>query len=323
MMYACALVPLAGLAYEYYAAARDEKEYPPPGKLIEVDGYRLHVNCQGTPKEGVPSVILESGIWGCSMDWQLVQPKIGEMTQVISYDRAGYGWSDSGPAPRTFEQIRKELKGVLEVMGIKPPYIFIGHSLGGPIVRYFHSQHPEEVAGMVLIDTPHEDAPPQFSRIFRVVAGALSYLTCFGIFRGLMETNHIYSDNPKWTPTMQKTYLAAHRVKSKSFATLLNEWDCSLENYKMLQQKRKHLGDKPIIVIPRGNEKLLRPGISREENQRLYEKGLAEQRKLLQESNRSELRIATHSSHLVNLDEPEVIIKAVEDMLALTYRQKF
>ena len=314
-MYACALVPLAGLAYQYLAAAKDDKENPPQGRLIDVGGYRLHVNCQGKPKEGVPTVILESGIWGSSLDWQLVQPAIAEMTQVISYDRAGYGWSDRGPCPRTFEQMGRELKQVLEEMGIKPPYIFVGHSLGGPIVRYYHSEHSDEVAGMVLIDTPHEDDPPQFSRIFRIAAWAFSYLAYFGALRGLMKTMHTYSANPKWTPTLQKTYLAAHHAKPKAFATLLDEWDSCGANYKKLQQKRKHLGDKPIIVIPRGGEKLLRPGISKEENQKLYAQSLKEQKRLLQESNRSELRIAEQSGHLVILDEPEVVIKAIQDML--------
>jgi hypothetical protein len=114
---------------------------------------------------------------------------------------------------------------------------------------------------------------------------------------------------------LQKTYLAAHHAKPKAFATLLDEWDSCAANYKMLQQKRKHLGDKPIIVIPRGPEKLLRPGISKEENQKLYEASLTQQKKLLQESNRSELRVAMQSGHMINRDEPEVIIQAIKDVL--------
>ncbi len=315
MIGALALLPIAAFAYQYYSAKREEQENPPPGELIDVGGYRLHINCRGEPRPGVPTVIFESGIWGCSLDWQLVQPEIAKVTQVISYDRAGYGWSDKGPCPRTFDQMSRELDLLLTKKGIQPPYIFVGHSLGGPIARYYQAMHPEQVLGLILVDTVHEDDPSQFSRIYRIVSSVFYYLSYFGALRCIMARMPTYTSNPAWTPTMQKTYLAAHHTKMKSFATLFEEWDNCRDSLQKLKKKKRHLGDRHVIVIPRGPEKLLRPGMSRQENEKMYQDGLKMQKKLLEESSHSELRIASHSGHVVQLDRPEVIIDAIRDML--------
>lgn len=127
--------------------------YPAPGQLIEVDTgagtCRLHLHQQGS---GTPAVVLESGIAGTSLGWSLVQPKIAEFAQVCSYDRAGLGWSDHCLAPRTVPQMVSELATLLERARVVPPFVLVGHSFGGLLIRAYAHLRPQEVAGLVFVD---------------------------------------------------------------------------------------------------------------------------------------------------------------------------
>src|SRR5436305_1472358 len=114
---------LIGASYEAIAAAGDAQRYPAPGQLVDVDGERLHIQCIGT---GSPTVVLDAGLGGSSLDWNLVQAAIGQTTQVCAYDRAGLGWSDPGPAPRSPRQIANELHTLLTNAGLPGPYILVG-----------------------------------------------------------------------------------------------------------------------------------------------------------------------------------------------------
>src|SRR3712207_6165744 len=144
---------LIGANYEAIAARGDARRYPPPRQLVEVGGFRLHIQCIGT---GSPTVVLDAGLSGSSLDWNLVQPELGRTTRVCAYDRAGMGWSDPGPQPRTPRQIAGELHTLLTNAGIAGPYVLVGHSLAGKNVRLFTIAHPEQVAGMVLVDARSE-----------------------------------------------------------------------------------------------------------------------------------------------------------------------
>src|SRR5436305_15119662 len=109
--------------------------FPPPGTLVDVGGWRLHLNCTGEVRAAQPTVILEAGSGDFSVEWSLVQPGVAEFARVCSYDRAGDGWSDLGPHPRTFRQIVYELHTLLDKAGVKPPLVLVGHSYGGGLVR--------------------------------------------------------------------------------------------------------------------------------------------------------------------------------------------
>jgi pimeloyl-ACP methyl ester carboxylesterase len=124
----------------------------PPGQLIDVGGWRLHLNCTGSASSSQPTVILEAGKGDFSVEWALVQPGVSKFARVCSYDRAGDGWSEMGPYPRTMRQIVHELHALLEKAGVKPPFVLVGHSYGGWLVRLYASTYPSEVAGMVLVD---------------------------------------------------------------------------------------------------------------------------------------------------------------------------
>lgn len=140
---------ITGMIYQTAATESDQRKYPPPGELVNVDGYKMHIYCMG---EGSPTIILDHAGGGSSMDWSLIQPKLAEHTRVCAYDRAGYGWSDYNPAPRTLEQQVKELHTLLAGANEKGPYIFVGHSYGARVGRVFAAKYPHEVEGMVLMD---------------------------------------------------------------------------------------------------------------------------------------------------------------------------
>jgi len=124
-----------------------------PGRLVELDGHRLHVNCSG---KGRPTVVVENGLGDFSFDWVLVQTRVARFTRICTYDRAGYAWSDPGPKPRTFAQINLELRDALAKLGKKGPYVLVGHSYGGPVIRNFAIAYPHDVAGMVQVDAAFE-----------------------------------------------------------------------------------------------------------------------------------------------------------------------
>jgi len=148
------LLAAAGAAYQSLASALDRRSHPMPGQLVDVGGYKMHIDCAG---QGTPAVILESGLGDSLFSWQKVQPKIAQFTRVCSYDRAGLGYSDSSPRPRTSKDFAEELHALLHNAGIPAPYVLVGHSMGGFDVRLYTNFYRSEVAGMVLVDSSHPE----------------------------------------------------------------------------------------------------------------------------------------------------------------------
>lgn len=127
---------------------------PLPGRLVSIGTHRLHLHCAGS---GRPAVVLDAALGGSSLSWTFVQPAVAAFTTVCAYDRAGFGWSDAGPMPRTAERIAAELDALLTAAAIPPPYVLVGHSFGGLTIRAYAASHPENVAGFVFVDPAHPD----------------------------------------------------------------------------------------------------------------------------------------------------------------------
>jgi pimeloyl-ACP methyl ester carboxylesterase len=151
------ILPLLGALYQIIGTQLDRRNYPPLGQMVDVGGYSLHLYCMGENAEGRPTVILEQGLGGTSAHWARVQPDLAQTTRVCAYDRAGMGWSDPGPEPRDAEHIATELHNLLHNAGVPGPYVLAGWSFGGLYVRIYAGQYPEEVVGMVLLDSSHPD----------------------------------------------------------------------------------------------------------------------------------------------------------------------
>src|SRR6266581_4367311 len=195
------LAVVAGVVYQGITSAVDASMYPPPGRLVDVSGYRLHIHCTGSGGPG-PAIILDAGNGGSSLDWSLVQPGVATFTRVCSYDRAGYGWSESGPTPRSSGRIVRELHTLLVNTGVPGPYVLVGHSFGGLNMRLYAYTYPQEVAGLVLVDSSHENNPT--ARV-AIQNGQSQLATCqrfapFGIVRLFGLRNSFIAAYP---PTVQ------------------------------------------------------------------------------------------------------------------------
>ena len=246
------LLGITGVVYQTAATEADRRNFPPPGNLIDVGGFKMHIHCEG---EGSPTVILEAMSGGVSAQWGWIQPEIQKVTRVCAYDRAGFGWSEPDPETPTLARTVRNLHALLVNANIPGPYVMVGHSLGGVYVRQFAQEYPDEVAGVVLVDEAH---PQQFvkypelfdeSNRFVQLSNGIQFAMRVGLghlyfalggemdFSGLPEPQRsqfeaIWS-SPEYFQAQTAEILAGRSI----WADALN---------------LKGLGDKPLLVLSRG-----------------------------------------------------------------------
>jgi pimeloyl-ACP methyl ester carboxylesterase len=180
---------LLGLGRQTLLTELDRRNFPPPGQMFDVGGYRLHIQCMG---EGSPTVILEAGGMGFSTQWTWVQQDLARTHRVCAYDRAGHGWSESATTPRTPENITRDLWTLLEVANIEPPYLLVGHSYGGILLGYHAAAHLDDLVGLVFVDAADQrPIPPEqeteYAVMNRVLNGYLSILFRLSLARGIID----------------------------------------------------------------------------------------------------------------------------------------
>ena len=154
---------ITGMIYQTAATEADRKNFPPPGNLIDVGGFKMHIYCEG---EGSPTVILDAMSGGGSPYWGWVQPEVSKVTRVCVYDRAGFYWSEPDPELQTLARTTRNLHTLLVNANIEGPYVLVGHSIGGLYARQFAEEYPEQVAGLVLLDTGHPGQYNQWTDLF-------------------------------------------------------------------------------------------------------------------------------------------------------------
>lgn len=249
-------------------------------KLVNVDGgRRLHINCSGMNFEGSPTVVLESGAGNDASVWNRVQPEVAKFTRVCSYDRAGLGGSDPVPELRTIVALTEDLHALLVNAKVTGPYILVGHSLGGILVRLYASYYPAEIVGMVLVDSAHEDEPDR----------ALALIPPEALKEMLRQA--------KPGDLVVQT---AERIDNGSIRTLMNAL-----NWR---------GDIPLIVLtqgrPYGPDTVAVPSIA----PKAYQLHLELQRDLVRLSSRGRQVIAKKSGHGIHQDQPELVIDAIRQV---------
>jgi pimeloyl-ACP methyl ester carboxylesterase len=159
-----ALLASGGALYQLMAERRDLARFSPPGQLVDIGGRKLHLLCSGS---GSPTVILEASGLASYRDWLSVQPEIAKNTRVCSYDRAGMGWSDPGARPRDARHLADDLAALLDHAKLPPPYVLVGHSAGGFVVRLYAQEHPDRVKGLVLVDSAPADLARELPAVYR------------------------------------------------------------------------------------------------------------------------------------------------------------
>jgi pimeloyl-ACP methyl ester carboxylesterase len=308
------LLALAGASYQAIGSRLDARHFPENGRLVDVGGYRLLLNCTGF---GSPTVILESGFGDVSIEWRTVQPKIAKFSRVCSYDRAGYGGSDPGPMPRTSLQIARELHVLLRNASEMPPYVFVGSSFGGYNVRVFNGLYPDEVAGIVLADATQEDQYELLPKAWRAISAAqlkhcerlakYAFLVVnLGIGRLMLRAQG--SSGRGDYLILQTKYLRAR-------ASELEQIQVSAEQARAAD----HISDKPLVVLTaaENTDTTLSSGLSKndfEEFQRIWVDDL--QMRLAGLSTRGRRIMVQESGHDIPSDRPESIVNAAHELCA-------
>jgi len=294
----------AGFLYENISEARDRRFNKMGGRLVDVDGRKMHIDCAG---EGSPTVILDSGLGDSYVSWRRVQPQVAKFTQACSYDRAGMGFSDPGAEPRTSKVIAGELHALLQSAHIAPPYVLVGHSMGGYNVRVYTSLYRNEVVGMVLVDASHPDQENRFPQQLKDMVGRwrreallLEYTMPFGIPRllGMCDQDALErAADCNW-----------HTAREA--AAELNAFSESAAQTAATGS----LGDMPLAVLSHDPDKPsseLPPDLAKTTNE-AWEKM---QEELAHLSTRGTQTIVKNSSHYIQGDRPEVVTDAVRNIV--------
>jgi pimeloyl-ACP methyl ester carboxylesterase len=289
----CGLIVVAaltGAAYQWRATRDDLAATPPPGRLVDIGGYRLHLWCTG---EGAPAVILDTGLGGSSPGWGFVQPDVARFTRVCSYDRAGMGYSDPGPSPRTARRIASELAELLARSGIDGPVVLVGASIAGYYVRVFASDHPERAAGLVLVDASHEDQAHEVPRMARFVP----LLSTIGVFRlfGVSFDQRVESLAPSVRQFARATSFRAAGAQAAADEIIHIQQSAS-----EVRSSRRKLTI-PVLVVTGGR--------GADENWRQLQRDQASL------SERGCLMIAQRSGHVVPVDQPEIVVDAIRTVV--------
>jgi pimeloyl-ACP methyl ester carboxylesterase len=310
-----ALAALCGFTYERIARARDAERFPAPGRLIDVGGFKLHLYCTG---EGGPTVILDTGLGVPSPTWAVVQTAVSRTTRTCSYDRAGYGWSDAGPKPRTSPTIVAELYTLLDKAGEHAPFVLVGHSFGGYNVRLFAHEHRDAVAGLVLVDSSHEDQvarmPPGMRSVqerLGMLLTALRAASAVGLMRVLPAQT--FGVLEAQAPSAAEQTRALSLMPQDGAA---DEAAHFAESAAAVRAARD-LGSIPLIVLT-ARETTATPGVSPEdvaEFQRLWVGEL--QPDLARLSTRGEQRIVGDSSHMIPILRPDAVVDAIESVVRI------
>ncbi len=290
----------AGAIYQISATRADRLAHPMPGRLIDVGGYKMHIDCSGT---GSPTVILDSGLGDGYLSWRKVQPQIAQFARACSYDRAGFGYSDSSPKPRDSKVFAEELHALLHNAGVAPPYILVGHSMGGYDVRLYANLYRSEVAGMVLVDSSH---PEQQKRLPR----ALNDMDATWI----REQEFFEFTMPFGMPRLLG--FCAKDEEARAAECNFHSMRESVAELKSISESAAQtaaagsLGDMPLVVLsqdPDAPQYDLPEDLVKPTNAAWQQM----QKELAQLSTNSTQMVAKNSGHYIQLDRPDVVVDAV------------
>jgi pimeloyl-ACP methyl ester carboxylesterase len=318
---------LLGVAYQILGTRRDDKRYPPPGRLVDVGGHRLHLLESG---HGRPTILFEAGLMSTVLSWSDLQRKLSSSFRTVSYDRAGLGWSDLGPMPRTADRIVDELHTLLERAAIPPPYVLVAHSFGGLTMPLFAARFPHEVAGMVLLDpvAPAEWNPPsehdwKLTRIGAKVCRRAALLSRIGLIRfvafllngsakkpaGFLvrlisrgtpaESGSVSSPWFSALPAIERAMASVFWVQPKFALTIASQLETLPVSAALVGQFDKFC-EKTVIILSAGTAT---------EGRRKEHAAMAES---LPRGNHV---VARKSNHWIMQNEPDLVIRAVEKVV--------
>lgn len=293
---------LAGTTYESVSESADFQANPPSGQMVDVGGYRLLINCTG---KGRPTVVIEAGWGDSSASWGWVQPEVAKTTRICTYDRAGMGWSEVSPQPRTAREFAIELHALLANADETAPYVLVGHSLGGYTMRVYAHDYPAEVSGLVLIDAqalPKLDVPA-FNPAPKPGGDFIAtFLARIGVVRLLAGPLGSVQE----LPAKEKQAYAASAVTPRFVQTFLDEGRGMSEGGAQAKAVTT-LGAMPLLVLSRGNDQ--------------DADWAASQAEYLHLSTNSQQLFADRSGHRIMIEQPEAAVASIIKIVELVRRE--
>ncbi len=302
------LLLAAGTAYELLSRQRIAKEFPPHGKLIDIGGRSVQLDCRGA---GSPVVVFESGMdLNGSLNWLKVHDDVAKTTRACAYSRAGMLWSDPAPGPRNGVAVAEDLHATLERAGEKPPFVLVGHSLGGPYVLIYTKKYDADVAGLVLVDPSHPDQIERFKQVtpddqtaLGLVPRVLARLSWTGL--GRIGTSV--------APNASEDQQILAGFRPTTFAAAVHEVEARFDTFAESGTVRT-LGDRPVVVLTAGLSPLTARLAAAQESVRkdIWMQMHDETASL---STEGENRLVPDSSHYIQREKPEVVVATIEEVV--------
>ena len=311
------------------SAAPGDEMYTRPGTLVPADGTRLNLYCIGS---GSPAVVFDSGWEDWAPVWTIVQPAVAKWTRACSYDRAGAGFSDPGPMPRTSVRIADELRHALHNARVPGPYILVGHAFGGDNVRTYAARYPTEVAGLVLVEADVSSSPEERRGQARLIASLRECRNAIAagrplpalparpgqpprtcaqqFFRGLPEAT--------WSPELNAKLLDLAQTKVALYDAYISEMEQMPQDEIYLQEHSRSLGTRPIRVLSTGNHGIHALDQTRPQSaeQQKYEQEVARaQSQWLALSSNAKQLFTDKSSEYIPFDQPAFVVDAIHEVL--------
>jgi len=303
--------------YQEVATAKERARFPAPGRLVDVGGYRLHLRCES---EGSPTVVLESGSGMTSNEWTLVQPEVAKFTRVCSYDRVGFGWSESGPPADPVDVLRVLMRN----RGVSGPYAIVGHSYGSGLARRFAYRFPSKVKGLVLTATSYPD-----EGLLRTAADTSArgrfYFDIYGWSTGLGLTRITPERN---LPQMFRVYFGLlrkylplkvaeceiaflHQTRHVRSLTIEREHPTSKEESEDVAACKRGFADMPLVVL---SERWVYSPAATDQEKDEARREAERQTRLAALSSRGK-QIDVESGHLIPLESPSAVVDAIRDVV--------
>lgn len=301
------LAGLVSAVYQAGAERRDARRFPPPGKLIDIGGRRLHLWHMGT---GAPAVVIVPALGAPGLEWVGVQRLLAQHTTTYVYDRAGLGWSDPAPWPRDISELTDELHRLVDAAAVPTPFVLVGQSLGGLVARLYTVRHRQAVAGLVLVDSSHEDMYQRLSQVnWRLNRYALwpyvlqELLVPLGVKRlatRLGLAPNLVSAAERRYPSDLVDAGVALALSAKQRRADVQEMLCFVPGMSTMRAEARDLGQVPLTVITADRHEPPERDV-----------WFDMQRELAALSTASTHVIAENAGHHIHLDDPDTVISEV------------